>query len=237
MKGIAAATALTACLLSAGCTQPGSGPTPTPAAIPVTEVINQLKLELAAFKADTATAHVECGGVSGPLNMSVSNVQVDLSTTIVTTANGNVSATVPVSFITVGPSAGGSLAYDNSETVTLNFMPSNLVVPAGTNSGQLNLANALKALRSQIVAVSPEGQCLSFNGKKDQTIKLAFSATRDVTGGIKFTILVVSLGATLESKTTGASTLTVTLQFTGAPGVPPQIAPPGSPHHPQKTSP
>ncbi len=228
MRGVVTTAALASCLLGSACTQPGSGPKPAPESIPVTEVINQLKAELAAFAADTKEAPVVgCGGISGPLKISVSNIQVELATTIATTAGGNVSATVPVSIVTVGPSFGGSLTYNNAEMVTLSFTPSALSGGPTINSNQLNLANALKALRDQIVAVSPAGQCLSFNGKKDQTIKLAFSATRDINGGIKFTILVVSLGTTLESKTTGASTLTATLQFAGANNGPaPPIAPP-----------
>jgi hypothetical protein len=206
-----------------------------PQNIPVTDVLNQLKLELAAFIQDTEGKQYNfgprCGG-TGSFSMRVKNVEVNLKTEISLTAGADVAVSAPIGVVTLGPSGGGSLAYDNSQAVTLSFSLDTRQepVPSGTKPPSLNLARALAVLRDQILAVAPAGQCLTFTADNNK-IELAFTAERDLNGGIKLSVAVLTLDATVKSTNKSGNTLTVALDMAGTAA----FAPPNAPPPPART--
>jgi hypothetical protein len=202
-----------------------------PKDIPVSEVLSQLKLELAAFTEDTRAKDYtykggpRCGS-AGTFKMAVKSVQVSLNTELSLTSGGDAGVTAPFGIATLGPSGGGSANSDNSEAITLNFTLDPNVVPApGAKPSSLNLAKALAVLRDQIIAVAPDGQCLKFAADNNK-IELAFKAEHDANAGIKLSIAVLSLDATTKYADKSGNTITVNLDFKDSGDLAPDAPPP-----------
>ena len=196
-----------------------------PPNIPVTDVIQQLKYELALFAQSTEgqTFHYVGGarcGESGLFSMKIKGVEVKLTSEVNDTAgaSASLSAPIPVAGITLGPTGGIAGIADNSQTITLNFdpVPGQTTAVVATPGASLSLARALIGLRDQLLAVQSGGQCVKFSSTQTNQISLAFTAERDLTGGIKFNLVVLSIDATTTQKIKSSNTITVNLDLAGS---------------------
>jgi len=215
------ATALVVVRLLGGCTTTGWDQPPN---IPVTDVIEQLKYELGVFVRETDgkdfrfPGGMRCGA-SGTFSMKVQSIEVKLTSNIanVQGADTSLSTAIPMGGVTLAPTGGGARSVTNSQIIVMNLLPGTSSDPSmrPDPNASNSLARALLGLRDQLLAVRSGGQCLKFAAEQPNKITLAFSAGREVKGGIKLNLGVLALGVTSSEKAEAANTVTVTLDFTG----------------------
>ncbi|WP_132294194.1 hypothetical protein [Roseicella aquatilis] len=220
-----AAMALATLLDVAACTH-GPIAAPPPPAVPLSNVLNQIKLELAEYNRQAAATPIRGNACNNnqDITMTLAGVKVEVQTTLAIEGGAEIGANVPAGPIPVviGPSASGSRSSTNRQTTVLNFT---LAPPGrGTRSrttadtADMHLLKALLEFRKQLATVNSGGQCLQFaqDGNRANSIALDFTAEEVIKGGLKVTILVLTVGGSTSRTATDQSTITVTLDMKGA---------------------
>lgn len=196
-----------------------------PPGIPVTQVIEQLKRELAYFASETngkELARSACTPKDGPpFKMNVKAVSVELNTTFADESALTAEAAIPLAAgaVTLGPSGGFSSGTTNSQKVVLNFVPEGKNVAGSTPGVKTDyvLAKALLTLRDQLIAVKSDGACLRFDDDPANmsSLELAFTAESTASAGVKFNVVVLSVGAGRSRTVATGNVITVFLDFGG----------------------
>ena len=193
---------------------------PTPA-VPLSNVIDEIKLELAEYNRQAAAHPIPGNACNGgqPLFMGLAGVKVELRSTLVNMAGGDIGANIPVGPIPVlvNPSGGGSRSVTNRQTTVLNFtVPTGRQTATTTPPEDMNLLKALITFRDQLGRVAGDGQCLKFADKEPASIALDFTAEEVVKGGIKLRFCSDAGCLDQPATSTDHNTITVSLDMKGS---------------------
>ena len=182
-----------------------------------------------------------CG--SGKLDFEITSVKVDLLTSQDDTGKANVGLTIPISAFTIGPSASHSYEATNVQELICNewltsagqtpdaSFPRSLIggqekdAPLAQILGNLRagLIEAARKSKPPLPANGPQACFSAYNQIPSKasddpadSVKIAFTAVEDTTGGVTLNLGVVALGGSYEAKNTAASTITVSFREVGS---------------------
>jgi hypothetical protein len=172
------------------------------------------------------SANYWCG--KGAINFDIASIKAELTTTIETINGGGLKLKIPVSAVTIGPSASAKMDTTNTQTLTYNLWPvalgeqlSTLGAPSQADIDGAPIAKVLLALRDAIIESAKKGvgkgpqPCFAdYNPQKPSsdagnTFKLGLTFVTDTTGGIDVSVGVLDLNASTEMKGTTGNTLTI----------------------------
>ena len=170
-----------------------------------------------------------CNHAQG-LDLDITQVKLELTTTDIQTAGLNGSVGIPITPIIVTPGAGYTNTTNNTQKLDFTeFLISHQSYtpdPAGTTAGLI--ARQLINLHAALVAGATTSPCYSpvdpsapvEPGKptkpQAQTYEIGFTVTGDLTVNPKISLgTILSVGANYEDKSTSGNTLTVTFSQVG----------------------
>jgi hypothetical protein len=168
-----------------------------------------------------------CG--NGTIDFDIANVKADLTTTIEHISGVNLGLKIPVSAVTLGPSAGVKRDVTNTEELVYNLWPLQAARPgadvltAPVKSDELDgapIAQVLLALRHALIvgaqrsSPGPQPCFTDYNQDKPaadpgNTFKVGLTFVTDATGGLDIKVGILDLSGSLEAKGTTGNTLTI----------------------------
>lgn len=197
-----------------------------------------IKREVGIYVANVANASKQrpdrsqfwCG--SGDIDFDISSVKADLTVTNETIENAGITAKIPFTAVTIGPSGKAIGDATNTQELIYNLWPLrgdqqsvqftddiDLSKPAMADKAPIaytlwQLRTALIESDKKTMAGGPQACLTDYNpaspaGDAGNTVKLGLSFVSDKSGGLELTVSVLDITDSFESKGTTGNTLTV----------------------------
>lgn len=168
-----------------------------------------------------------CG--NGQIDFDIANVKADLTTTFEHVSGVSVGLKIPVSVVTLGPSAAVKQDVTNTEELVYNLWPLQAARPsADSMTGPVKpdeldgapIAQVLLALRHALIVSAqksspgPQPCFTDYNQDKPaadpgNTFKVGLTFVTDASGGLDIKVGILDLSGSVEAKGTTGNTLTV----------------------------
>ncbi|HVI04884.1 MAG TPA: hypothetical protein VM711_02165 [Sphingomicrobium sp.] len=196
-----------------------------------------IKQEVGIYLANVANASKQrpdpsqfwCG--SGDIDFDISSVKADLTVTNETIKSAGITAKIPSTAVTIGPSGKATGDATNTQELIYNLWPLHSDQQSVPFTDDMDLSNPAMANRAPIAytlwqlrkaliesakktAAGPQACFTDYNpanpaGDAGNTARLGLSFVSDQSAGLEFSVSVLDITDSIESKGTTGNTLTV----------------------------
>lgn len=195
--------------------------------IPISEVLNELKRELAEYEVYSKELKMKGEGALACssdgknrhriVKMTPLEAKLTLKTVSDTSKSGEAKlGVIPLGTATLSGSASVSASSTTTQSIELVLLPvsSSKQRPMATKpTNSLGLAHALLSVQNELLKTNPSEPCLL---PKSLTVTIIFGVTRKVSGGVGIELVVASLGSKFSNSREDTQSLVLKMDLEGS---------------------